>query len=68
MHAVQQSATTSTNTYFEPLLTDKQAAGLLGLHYKTVQRLARNGQIPAFQVGRFWRFRASARGRVNTNW
>jgi excisionase family DNA binding protein len=45
---------------FEPLLSDKQAARLLGgIHPKTVQRMARNGQIPAYRVGRFWRYRAS---------
>ena len=45
---------------FEPLLDDVQVAELLGgLHRKTVQRMARDGQIPAIRVGRFWRFRAS---------
>ncbi len=45
---------------FEPLLSDVQAGGLLGLHPKTVQRLARTGKLPAVRVGRYWRFRASA--------
>jgi len=44
---------------FEPLLDDGQAAGLLGIHPKTLQRLARVGEIPAHRVGRFWRYRAS---------
>jgi excisionase family DNA binding protein len=38
---------------FEPLLDDAQAAGLLGIHPKTLQRLARVGEIPADRVGRF---------------
>jgi len=60
MHAVQaQSASTTTNVHFEPLLTDTQAAELLGIHPKTLQRFARNGQIPAHRIGRYWRFRAS---------
>jgi excisionase family DNA binding protein len=45
---------------FEPLLSDAQAAELLGLHPKTVQRLARTGKIPTVRIGRYWRFRASA--------
>jgi excisionase family DNA binding protein len=44
---------------FEPLLDDGQAAQLLGIHPKTLQRLARDGQVPAHRVGRFWRYRAS---------
>jgi excisionase family DNA binding protein len=45
--------------YFEPLLNDRQAAELLGIHPKTLQRCARTGQIPAHRIGRFWRYRAS---------
>jgi excisionase family DNA binding protein len=44
---------------FEPLLDDEQAAALLGIHPKTLQRLARTGRIPAHRIGRFWRYRAS---------
>jgi excisionase family DNA binding protein len=44
----------------EPLLDDKQAAQFLGgIHHKTIQRMARNGEVPAYRVGRFWRYRAS---------
>ena len=44
----------------EPLLDDKSAAQLLGgVHPKTLQRMARNGEVPAYRVGRFWRYRAS---------
>lgn len=45
---------------FEPLLDDESAARLLGgVHIKTLQRWARNGEIPSFRVGRYWRYRAS---------
>ncbi|WP_109486993.1 helix-turn-helix domain-containing protein [Occallatibacter savannae] len=45
---------------FEPLLSDVEAALFLGgLHPKTVQRMARRGQLPAYRIGRYWRFRAS---------
>lgn len=50
----------STPIIFEPLLSDVEAGELLGLHPKTVQRLSRNGELPAIRVGRYWRFRASA--------
>jgi len=46
-------------TEFEPLLSEIDAGKLLGLHPKTVQRLARKGDLPAIRVGRYWRFRAS---------
>jgi excisionase family DNA binding protein len=45
---------------FEPLLSDVEAAALLGIHPKTLQGLARKGNIPAVHLGRYWRFRASA--------
>lgn len=45
---------------FERLLSDVEAAAFLGgLHPKTVQRMARRGQLPAYRIGRYWRFRAS---------
>jgi excisionase family DNA binding protein len=49
-----------TTENFEPLLSDEQAGQLLGLHPKTVQRLARKGELPAVRIGRYWRYRASA--------
>ena len=33
----------------------EQVAAYLGLHPLTVRRLARDGEIPAFKVGRQWR-------------
>lgn len=44
---------------FEPLLSETQAGELLGLHPKTLQRMARSGEIPAVRILRYWRFRAS---------
>ena len=45
--------------HFETLLSDADAGSLLGLHPKTVQRMARNGEIPAFRLGKYWRYRAT---------
>jgi excisionase family DNA binding protein len=44
---------------FEPLLTSREAAPLLHVHYKTLERMARTGLIPATKQGRCWLFRAS---------
>jgi excisionase family DNA binding protein len=45
---------------FEPLLSDTEAAQFLGgLHPKTIQRMARRGDLPAYRIGRYRRFRAS---------
>ena len=55
-----ETSGTSPTVSFEPLLDDKQAGEMLGLHPKTLQRLARRGEIPAVRIGRYWRYRASA--------
>jgi excisionase family DNA binding protein len=44
---------------FEPLLDSNQAAALLGIHPKTLQKFARAGAVPSHRVGDLWRFRAS---------
>ena len=43
----------------EPLLDSWQAAAMINVHPKTLQKLARQGQIPGVHVGKLWRFRAS---------
>jgi len=44
---------------FEPLLNPATAADLLGIHEKSLTRMAREGKIPGFRVGKHWRFRVS---------
>ena len=44
---------------FEPLLDSNQAAALLQIHPKTLQRMARRGEVVGVQVCKLWRFRAS---------
>jgi molybdopterin-binding protein len=41
----------------DDLITAQEAATLLRLHVKRVQRLAREGKIPAVRYGRKWLFR-----------
>ena len=49
----------SDNT-FEPLLDVVEAATLLRMHPRTLRAKARKRLVPAIQVGRRWRFQASA--------
>ncbi len=44
---------------FEPFINSEQAAALVKIHPKTLQRLARNGRVIGYRVGKLWRFRAS---------
>ena len=37
----------------------EEAAKMLGVTARTVTRLAERGEIPAFRVGRLWKFRRS---------
>jgi excisionase family DNA binding protein len=57
--SITTSSATPTGT-FERLLDSDEAAALLGIHKKTLQRMARSGEIPGFQIGDLWRFRVSA--------
>ena len=40
-----------------PLILDSRMAGeLLGLHYRTIEKMARADEIPGVQIGKVWRF------------
>ena len=45
---------------FEPLLNLEEAAAVLGMHWKTLEGMARNRKVPALKVGKRWRFRLSS--------
>ena len=45
---------------FERVLNTEEAAALLQIHPKTLQKMAREGTVPVFRIGDLWRFRASA--------
>jgi excisionase family DNA binding protein len=49
----------NSNTDFEPLMDSDEAAALLKIHPKTLQRMARRGQVVGIQIGKLWRFRTS---------
>jgi excisionase family DNA binding protein len=44
----------------EPLLDSEEAAAVMKIHPKTLQKLARRGVVRGIHVGKLWRFRASA--------
>ena len=46
--------------HFERFLDSREAAALLQIHPKTLQRFAREGQIQGIHIGKLWRFRQSA--------
>jgi excisionase family DNA binding protein len=50
----------SANHQFEPLLNSEEAAALIKIHPKTLQRMARNGEITGLRIGKLWHFRASS--------
>lgn len=60
MQSVQKSSEGSTPQLFEPLLDLRQAAAILGMHWKTLEGKARDRKIPAVKVGKRWRFRLSS--------
>ena len=45
---------------FEGLLTSREAAPYLRIHYKTLERGTRRGLLPAIKSGKCWLFRLSA--------
>ena len=44
---------------FEPLLSAEEAAVHLRIHPKTLQRMARERQVPSIRMGKYWRFHLS---------
>lgn len=55
----QATPVTQPVPHFERFLDSHQAAALLQIHPKTLQRLARKGEIRAMRIGKLWRFRTS---------
>jgi excisionase family DNA binding protein len=68
-----RTPTQNSEQSFEPLMGSLEAAKLLGnIHVKTIQRYARRGSLPGYQIGGHWYFRASElddwlRSRINSN-
>jgi excisionase family DNA binding protein len=39
------------------ILTAREVGDLLGVHPTTIYKLVRQGKIPSFRIGSYWRFR-----------
>jgi excisionase family DNA binding protein len=71
--AVENGSAAKPAHGFEPLISSSEAARLLGnIHVKTLQRYARHGCVPGYQIGGHWYFRASEldtwlRSQINSN-
>jgi excisionase family DNA binding protein len=57
--STQPNVGSSPTQLFEPLLDSREAAALLHIHHKTLERKARSGEIPAYQIAGRRYFRAS---------
>lgn len=57
---VERKPSLSVATVPEPLIDSESAAAIIGIHPKTLQKMARSGEIQAIQIGKLWRFRASS--------
>ena len=49
----------NTEALFEPLLTSREAAPFVRLHYTTLELMARKGTVPGMKRGKGWVFRLS---------
>ena len=63
MESVQKPNEASISPSFERLLDLREAAAILGMHWKTLEGMARNRKVPALKVGKRWRFRLSSLNR-----
>lgn len=43
----------------EPVIDSEEAARFLNINAKTLQKMARTGHIPAYRIGKLWKFRIS---------
>jgi len=60
------------STEFEPVVDSEEAAKFLNINPKTLQKMARTGDVPAYRIGKLWKFRISdldgwLRSRVISN-
>ena len=41
----------------EPVVDSEEAAKFLNINPKTLQKMARNGAVPGYRIGKLWKFR-----------
>ena len=59
-------------TTAEPVIDSEEAAKFLNINPKTLQKMARNREVPAYRIGKLWKFRISdldgwLRSKVTSN-
>lgn len=57
--ADQTLETTDLHIRFEPPVNSRIASQLIGVHYKTLERMSRQGEVPAAKIGKQWIYRLS---------
>jgi excisionase family DNA binding protein len=57
--AIPKKPVQSTRQLPVPLLDSDEAASIMKIHPKTLQKLARKGIVRGVHVGKLWRFRAT---------
>jgi excisionase family DNA binding protein len=58
--AESQTHRDASSRRVETLLTSREAAEVLKIHPKVLERMAKRGEIPALKVGKFWRYSSTA--------
>ena len=43
----------------EPVVDSEEAARFLNINPKTLQTMARSGEVPGYRIGKLWKFRIS---------
>ena len=56
---VKPQIPSSAHGRLEPLVASQEAASFLAIHPKTLQKMARGKNVPAYRIGDTWRFRLS---------
>ena len=57
--ANQTLETTDPYMKFEPPVNSRIASQFIGVHYKTLERMSRQGEVPAAKIGKEWIYRLS---------
>lgn len=59
LKADQTLETTDPHMKFEPPVNSRIASQSIGVHYKTLERMSRQGEVPAAKIGKEWIYRLS---------
>jgi len=54
-----EGLTFEATAMLEPVVDSEEAAKFLNINPKTLQKMARNGAVPGYRIGKLWKFRIS---------